>query len=220
MAKYKKSIIDLATGLEAAQVVVAELIHRQPDLSIEWEGHQLFFQVDPGRIKAVHGHHEQAIRERIQTAQRFQDKIIDVQFSRGKGKVEPVKREDLPDTDLLIELYTELDKVRDRRFCESIARDAEGDPQWHFEVEPTPEWLQANVALAERLQVAWAEWFTPMRDSSGAGSGTRRENGTTPGATPTTATVSSRALPTPSTGAKRTNPESQLPPTSPDGTKT
>lgn len=219
MARIKTKI----KGLEASQANFAQIIYRKPTLTFELQGQmvvnegtedetvetvdlEIDFKVDPKLITPEHNNQIQAIRDQINTAQRVIERAASIHVESGSKQI---TRADLPNRDLLTEIYADLDEALDRRLIDSVMKDENGRTLWGYvdsngqHVNLTMELLRSDLRMAEQIHSAWQEWYRPTKKHSEAASRAKTANNTQD-STPPTNNRSSSVLPGES-GAAETN---------------
>lgn len=143
------------------------------------------FKIDPKKIRPEHNNRIQAVRDRLNAAQRTMEKMAAATGMVG-GKTAPggIRREDLPDTGILVELYEELDRAVDERLLACVMTTS-GLTMWDYvdengnHINLTSELLRNDLKLAENIHAAFQEWYSPTKASLEAVTLTKQENGTT-----------------------------------------
>lgn len=128
-------------------------------------------RIDPKKKRPEHQNRVQASRDRVNAAQRTNEtatKIVLADQVKSSGRQ---SRADLPDADLLVEIYEELDAALDEKLLALACTDENGMTEWDYTdsagnpVNLTAELLKKDVTLAEALQTAVANWERPTKPS-------------------------------------------------------
>lgn len=204
--QFRPTIKGDVRGIENASRTAASAIHRKPvlaftlpgQLTVDSKGNEVpentpgaenvmvtitnHLRIVPRNKRPEHSNRVQAGRDRITASQRIIEKVSIA--SQGEGKNAKVSRSDLPDTELLVELYEELDYALDEKLLALVSTDSNGDTEWDYvnaDGEPvnlTADLLKADVNLAESLQTALAAWEKPTKPSSEDATQMKKESGT------------------------------------------
>jgi hypothetical protein len=184
----------LPTSLKSGDSLVQEIIYRKPVLTFEYNSTrpatpeeellgtlgevpitlEFAYRIDPKLLKPAHNNRIAAIRERINAATRMIERAMSGSEAAGHKKSNKVSYDDLPDTDMVSNLYGELDEAMDERLVACVMRDDNGQTQWNWTGENgspvvlSTKLLADNVKLAEAMHGSFNEWLNPTNRSAGA----------------------------------------------------
>ena len=136
------------------------------------------FQIDPKKLHPRHSSRIQALQDRIGAATRMVERFASAQRQDG-GNLR-VTRADLPDEELLTDLYMEMDDAANDRLCDLVMRDESGQTMWNWVDESgndavlTPGYIKDNVKLGESMQAAFLAWLNPTKALSDSASSAKK----------------------------------------------
>ncbi len=192
---------DFAGGLIQSARLAAAAVHRKPILSISLPTQigvdennvptadeslvvdvrtaetVYHFRVDPKLITSEHNYAIAAERDRLTAGTRMFERIAMAQNENGNKEI---KREDLPNAQILKECYQDQDNA-------AIARLIACTIEWDYTDEHenpvllTAKFLRENVRIAEAMDAAFLEWYNPTKKPSAAATGMNPGAGMTAG---------------------------------------
>lgn len=179
VGQYVLNAADVVLFGEEAANALSNGLARIENLEIDFH-----VQIDPKKIRPEHNNRIQAIRDRLNAAQQTTEKVLKASGQLGKDVKIGVTRADLPDTEILMELYEELDRALDARLLAVVMQNQAGMTLWDYvnengdHVNLTPELLASDLHFSEAIHGAFQEWYVPTKASSVATTSAKAEGGT------------------------------------------
>lgn len=139
------------------------------------------FRLNPKKLTPTMNNYIAAVNSRLQSAQRMVEKMA---MASGNAVIKKLTRADLPDTAILMDVYAEMDEAMDARLLACVDVTEEGMTAWNYTNENgepvmlTAELLKKDVKLAEAMQAAFQEWYSPTKASSEAATKEKTDAGT------------------------------------------
>ncbi len=139
------------------------------------------YRVNPRNLKPEHSNYIAAVGDRRTAAQRMYERMAATQ---GNIAAKKLTRADLPDKEILVDVYAEMDEALDRRLLAVVDTTETGLTAWDYTDENgqpmmlTAELLKSDVRLAEAMHASLQEWLTPTKASSEAATKETTDDGT------------------------------------------